>query len=104
MSAKSALEARLRELIARDAALEKHLRGADGRLEQDFSDRVAFTEMDEVIEQLDDAAREEILAIRRALRRLDEGTYGDCIRCGDAIAPGRLEALPHADTCVSCAA
>jgi DnaK suppressor protein len=41
-------------------------------------------------------------AIERALRRIDEGTYGICQDCGDAIAPGRLEAKPYANLCVSC--
>ena len=97
------LHARLSELIKRDAALQKHLRGNDGRLEQDFSDRVAYTEMDEVIEQLDDAAREEILQIRPTLGRLDAGQYGACVSCGGEIAAARLSVLPHAPSCVGCA-
>ncbi len=36
----------------------------------------------------------------RALAKLDEGTYGECDACGNAIAPGRLEALPWAVLCV----
>lgn len=36
-----------------------------------------------------------------ALRRIDEGTYGTCVRCGKPIDEKRLEALPtaryHAD-------
>ena len=38
-----------------------------------------------------------------ALARLDDGTYGACQRCGDDIAPGRLEARPSARTCIRCA-
>lgn len=37
-----------------------------------------------------------------ALQRLDEGTYGICARCGNAIAPDRLEALPYATYCITC--
>ena len=40
--------------------------------------------------------------IRAAMERLDAGTYGACLRCGEAIAPGRLEVLPYADTCIGC--
>src|SRR5688572_20124529 len=32
--------------------------------------------------------------IEEAVRRLDEGTYGYCGECGDAIAAARLRALP----------
>ena len=42
--------------------------------------------------------------ISEALTRLDDGTYGDCRRCGKAIAPGRLEARPSTPFCISCAA
>lgn len=98
------LELRLRALITRDEALSKHLRGQDGRLDEDFSDRVAFTEMDEVIEQLDTDARTEMFAIRDALKRLTEGEYGACLACGEAIPAARLEILPHATHCVGCTA
>ena len=38
--------------------------------------------------------------VRRALDKLDEGTYGACDICGEAIPEGRLEALPWAVLCV----
>lgn len=38
-----------------------------------------------------------------ALGRLDEGEYGYCDDCGDAIAQGRLELDPAALRCVECA-
>jgi DnaK suppressor protein len=37
-----------------------------------------------------------------ALARLDEGTFGQCIRCHQPIAPARLEALPWAAHCIEC--
>jgi RNA polymerase-binding transcription factor DksA len=40
---------------------------------------------------------------RAALRRLDEGTYGQCEACGGPIAKARLEAIPFARFCVKCA-
>ena len=45
----------------------------------------------------------EVLArIDEAMRRLDEGNYGHCGECGDAIAPARLRALPFAVRCRDC--
>ncbi len=41
---------------------------------------------------------------REALGRLDRGEYGTCESCGKAIAPARLEAIPFARFCVTCAA
>ena len=40
--------------------------------------------------------------IDEALAKIEAGTYGTCDRCGQAIAPARLEALPYATLCVSC--
>ncbi|MEU5851374.1 TraR/DksA family transcriptional regulator [Saccharopolyspora shandongensis] len=48
-------------------------------------------------------ARHELDELDRAAARLDNGTYGVCARCGNPIAPERLEALPAATTCIACA-
>lgn len=48
-------------------------------------------------------ARNHLGEIEDALARLEQGTYGVCARCGEPIAPGRLEARPTARTCVRCA-
>ena len=40
--------------------------------------------------------------INEALRRLEEGTYGNCFECGDEIAEARLRALPFAVRCKDC--
>ncbi len=41
--------------------------------------------------------------IEQALKRLDEGWYGECIECGEWIARGRLELDPAALKCIECA-
>jgi DnaK suppressor protein len=41
--------------------------------------------------------------VRRALAKLDEGTYGECDRCHVAIAPARLRFAPESVHCVDCA-
>jgi RNA polymerase-binding protein DksA len=53
---------------------------------------------------LAEQARQHLVEIDAALTRLDQGTYGECERCGGPIAPGRLEARPTARTCINCAA
>lgn len=42
--------------------------------------------------------------VRHARTRVEDGTYGVCEQCGDDIPVARLDALPYATTCVSCAA
>jgi RNA polymerase-binding transcription factor DksA len=40
--------------------------------------------------------------VKSALGRIDDGSYGSCVTCGQAIPAERLEALPAADQCVAC--
>jgi DnaK suppressor protein len=51
-----------------------------------------------------EAAREQAAAIEAALRRLADGRYGVCERCGQPIGADRLAARPTALTCINCAA
>ena len=37
-----------------------------------------------------------------AIARLEDGSFGACLRCGRPIAPERLEALPWAAHCIDC--
>ena len=53
---------------------------------------------------LDSLAQEKLDHIEQALKRLDDGTYGKCVKCGCDIHPGRLNALPYAEMCVTCQA
>lgn len=52
---------------------------------------------------LGDRERGKLQAIQEALERVDGGEYGICEMCEGEIAEGRLEALPFARVCVSCA-
>jgi len=40
--------------------------------------------------------------VEDALRRIDEGTYGKCVNCGQPIPEKRLEAIPWAARDVKC--
>jgi DnaK suppressor protein len=41
--------------------------------------------------------------IDAALRRIDEGAFGKCVQCGQAISEERLTAIPYAPRCIRCA-
>jgi DnaK suppressor protein len=43
-----------------------------------------------------------LAAVDAALARLDDGSYGICVRCGRPIATERMEALPWAAHCIEC--
>jgi len=40
--------------------------------------------------------------VRGALRRLDDGSYGTCIRCEEEINPKRINAVPWTPFCITC--
>ena len=41
--------------------------------------------------------------IDNALDRINQGTYGRCVKCGKEIPHERLEVLPYALMCITCA-
>ena len=97
-------------LRAERARLLERVRGLDDnvhhRLEPlpaDFAEQAVELENQEVMEALDEDARLELRRIHDALARLEEGTYGECTRCGEDINPERLAALPSATLCIRCA-
>jgi DnaK suppressor protein len=45
----------------------------------------------------------EIAMIDAALQRLDEGSFGYCVKCDEPIAEKRLALNPAVPTCISCA-
>ena len=40
--------------------------------------------------------------IREAIERIQDGSYGECLRCEEPIAPKRLQAVPWAAHCIRC--
>jgi RNA polymerase-binding transcription factor DksA len=97
------LVGRRRELLLRVQSIESNFRREDDPLEKDAEEQSLQIEDDDVLKALDEAGRREIAGIERALARMDAGTYGNCARCGEPIAPARLRALPAAEHCIRCA-
>jgi DnaK suppressor protein len=101
--AKAALLASQAELEARLQRTHKHIYGKEEAVSAQFDEQIKQTENDQLVYALEDEAREELNQIRRALVRLEEGNYGQCVRCGQTIAAKRLEAVPFAEFCIGCA-
>ena len=38
----------------------------------------------------------------KALERIEDGNFGQCVSCGNDISMARLEAVPHARLCIAC--
>ncbi|MDA1183951.1 MAG: TraR/DksA C4-type zinc finger protein [Acidobacteria bacterium] len=94
------LQQRLGELTKRAGKIENDLRQP---LNPDWEDRITERENDEVLESLDASTLDEAGQIQEALDRMNAGTYGICLTCGKPVGEKRLEAVPHAATCVGCA-
>jgi DnaK suppressor protein len=89
----------------------EHIREHIDRLEKALAHRPDYSlgegdpeivrwEMDKaLLEQ----SREREANLVRALRRMTQGTYGICERCGGSIHPDRLAILPDARICIHCA-
>jgi len=51
---------------------------------------------------LEENSEHVLSSIDGALGRIDDGTYGNCLNCGTAIAEDRLAAIPWATHCIDC--
>ncbi|HWV38808.1 MAG TPA: TraR/DksA C4-type zinc finger protein [Vulgatibacter sp.] len=49
-----------------------------------------------VLTRLSENARREVAQIDAAIARIDAGTYGECVECGERISRERLEVVPYA--------
>lgn len=96
------------------AQLEQRLGELRGRLERieatlaspvsaDFAEQASEREDEEALQGQDTLILHEIAAICGAIDRIDDGTYGDCARCGAPIGEKRLAASPEVALCIECA-
>lgn len=107
--ARSALEEDLRHTNARIAGLQHELdeyaevarQSASDDEHDDDASAMAFDRARAAT--LLEAAHAHLDEVSSALARIAAGTYGICERCGQAIAPERLEARPIARLCIRCA-
>ena len=79
---------------ARPVALDQQSVGRVSRIDAIQQQQMAVANR----EQADQMARQ----LTAALRRLEEGSYGDCLECGEPIAEARLQAQPWASLCIDC--
>ncbi len=93
----------LEELDDRLSKITDDVRHVSKPLEQDFAEQAVEAENDEVLDALGNAARNEVEKIKQAISRIDAGTYGICLICGEPIKRERLNVLPYANQCIRCA-
>lgn len=90
------LQDKLRSLREDLPAHQDEVRDAEEQSVTDFAQEMDFALME--------LKAQTLVRIDEALRRVDDGTYGSCVECGQDIASARLKALPFAVRCVECQA
>ena len=98
---KQQITARINELTAHMQKLSDDL---DQPLPADLEDQAIDLEDDEVLSGLGRANLQEVRLLNAALKRIADGSYGICLKCGDDISAARLDAVPYAVLCRTCAA
>ena len=71
--------------------------------DEGFADSGQVTAERGEVDALVGSLSETLVDIDAALGKLEAGTYGRCESCGQHIAEARLEAMPAARLCMSCA-
>ncbi len=99
-AARTRLEAQLAELESRQNHIAEDL---DEPLSRDSEEAATEMQDDAVLESEGALVAREIASVKRALARITDGSYGECVRCGNDIAVARLEARPEAALCIDCA-
>jgi RNA polymerase-binding transcription factor DksA len=81
------------------------LGGSEGDMsfDENFADSSQVTAERGEIEALTGTLSDTLRDIEDALAKFDAGTYGQCERCGNDIGADRLEAMPAARLCITCA-
>ena len=101
---------KFREML--EAKREEIIRRAQQTLDQDMA-----LDTDDLPDEMDLASSEylqsftfrlrgreksHLAKLDLALRKIDDGTFGICVECGDPIAKKRLEARPETQLCIRC--
>lgn len=94
------LEDMMRERVERAERIDHDL---SQPTDDDWEERAIELEDDDTLASIGRLALAEIDQIKLAIRQIDTGTYGTCLRCGSIISPGRLKLIPYATTCARCA-
>lgn len=68
----------------------------------DVADQAVFSYQKEMIFKQGTEGHSQLSLVRLALERLNEGSFGECMNCGQAIGEKRLEALPWTPYCIDC--
>ena len=97
------------KLRAQQSLLERNMHSAvrEGRQSnaddlQDAADLAVQSYQKELMFLQGTQGHTQLTEVRAALDRLDDGTFGECLQCGEVIGEKRLEAVPWTPHCIAC--
>jgi DnaK suppressor protein len=100
---KKTLEERQRVLRESVSRTEQDGRTADVTdSAQDIADRASSSYQKEFLFHQSNNDRQLLLMVDSALERIRQGSYGECVSCGNEINAKRLQAVPWTRYCISC--
>jgi DnaK suppressor protein len=99
---KKRLEERQQALRKAVSRTEEDGRIADQDSAQDVADRAANSYTKEFLFSQSNNDRQLLNMVETALQRIREGTFGECVNCGNEINSKRLEAVPWTRYCIEC--
>lgn len=77
--------------------------GGELEFDEGFADSGQVTAERGEVDALATSLLENLSEVDDALAKLEDGTYGKCETCGEQIGEARLEAMPSARFCMTCA-
>ena len=95
-------------LICEKTALAADIQNEQDKLQQNIEENPDLLDLadhrlqQEIVADLLSHKEQRLTQVQAALKRLDEGKYGICSRCGNEINRERLKAIPYAALCVNC--
>jgi len=99
---KKRLEERQQSLRKTVSRTEEDGRIADQDTAQDIADRAASSYTKEFLFSQSNNDRQLLQMVETALQRIREGSFGECVGCGNEINAKRLEAVPWTRYCIEC--
>ena len=99
---KKKLQAKRDELVRTITRTEQEGRSADDDPTVDLADKAANSYTKEFLFGQTDNDRLTLQLVDEALRRVDKGTFGQCLICNQDIQQKRLDAVPWAPHCREC--
>ena len=94
------LETQLVTIVEDSFAASQSEMSGDVGLDDEAADAGTATFEREKDLSIENNVRDLLQKIERALRRMDEGSYGTCDICGKPIEKARVKALPYVDLCI----